>query len=543
MKKRGIRMVSFLVAAAILLMAVIRIVLTRQDEKKEEQKRDLGEMLAAANKTQEEETEEEEEGVVTLCWAFTEVEAVSLEPYETALNDVLKKRGLPWRVSFDKLKDSATNGLEGPVSERRQLSQNEYDIVSCLDFGDFLLYGMLAREGLLEPLNTRMEGTEEGKRLKDAYPQIAWDAVSVGGNIYGIPTIFDTQKAYVILNGKMTEKYGIRPEEISGDNLAETLKFVTDREWEAGNTGFRGGEVLYWYNGGAQQTLSQFIQVSFSDGEPKVENVLENEGRLEERRGHVELLSDGYLFRGEWEEEKIVQSGNFFSLEVYSYCEEAAVKACRDRWKIPETVPLKAVEVSGQDTTFYGGAGKTGIWAAGEQKEEAFALLAAIYSDAELSNALTYGTFGRDYRIEDGIASVSRNQLWESYGGNALLTYPARGDSKDKRERLWEAIEAKRPETVPRFEFDPQKIIVEWTNLRQVEGEYWEDLCHCSREEMIEREKETGRRGVCGCMETWEEDVEKVRKAALDAGIDRVIEYMEELIEGRKAPEGEEGGT
>lgn len=525
--KRGKLMVGLVAAFAVILTAAVRISLSEPERRGKEPDKGLGEMLAEANQGTFQEGGKTEEGAITLKWAFAG--GMPPEPYEEALNEALKKKGLPWRVAFTELDELMTNGLANPLSYKRQLEQENYDIVSCCDYGHFFLYGILAREGLLEPLDLRMEETEEGGRLKAAYPEVVWDAVQVDGAVYGIPSLsafVNGSGYYLAINEEIAEKYQLDFEKLTPESLDAMLRTVTEKERAAGNVNFYGGYFPVW-NGNSQKTLLPFLQICPGDGKPKVENLLENEEYLENRKRRLDLLCEGYLFREE--DEGLIKRGDFLMLAIYSYCEEAALQKAYGRWEIPESLRLKVLEFSGQDDVFYGGGGKTGIWAAGGRKEEAFSLLAAVFSDAELSNAMAYGTRGKDYQVKDGKATRDIVPAWEDYAGNLLLVLPGKSDPADRAERLHAILEEKKPGAILRYEFDPQQVLEEWLKLWELYEENWSELCHCEKEER-KKLAESGQPETCACNQNWEEELEKFKKAVKEAGIDQVMEYMEGLI-------------
>jgi hypothetical protein len=67
-------------------------------------------------------------------------------------------------------------------------------------------------------------------------------------------------------------------------------------------------------------------------------------------------------------------------------------------------VELRAVEFPEFNLKFNGKGYKAGVGAESAHQEEAMEAVAAIYSDAKLSNALVYGTEGESYQIENGLA-------------------------------------------------------------------------------------------------------------------------------------------
>ncbi len=531
-KKRGIRLVGVFLFLAAVLTAAIRLSLADREKKPNIPEKSLGERLAEAEGRREKEAggEEKEEGTIMLRWAFTNMEQEAAKPYEEALNAALREKGLPWRVSFTAMDGPMTNGMANPLSQKRRLEQEGFDIVSSMDYGSVPLYGMLAREGLLEPLDARLEETEAGRELREAYPECMWEAARVRGNLYGIPTVLETKTEYLIVNARLAEKYQVSLEELTPETFEKAFRIVTEGEWAEGNAAFRGGDLPIW-EFGRQQTPVPFIQVSFADGKPKLENILEDEAYVREEKRRLDLLSEGYLFRGGMQEESALQKGNFFSMIEYGYDGEAAIRKFRKNRGVPEEIPLMAMELSGQDETCYVGSGKTGLWAAGGKKEEAFALLAAVYSDERLSSALSYGREGVDYYRKGGAVKTEAGDYWRlDYGGNGFLALPAEEDILNKKEKLWAVTEAEQAPAVLWYDLEPEEILGSWLALEELYREDWSELCSCRDEEDRKEKGGFERSGTCSCSQNWDEKLEKARRAAEEAGIGRVMEYMEGFL-------------
>lgn len=532
MKKRGMWLMGILLLAAVLLTVGIRLSLGGKEAKKEVERRSLGERLAEADQWRKQsaegtETKEPEEGVTVFKWAFTEIGQESVEPYETALNAALEEKGLSWRVSFTGMEGPKTNGMANPLFYKDQVEEGDYDIISCMDTGYVSLYGMLAREGFLEPLDF---GTEEGRKLEEAYPECMWESVEVNGSPCGIPSVVKTTNAYLIFREDLAEKYQISMENLTPEGLEAALRKVTEGEWAEGNGAFSGGQFPIW-EWGIEQTALPFIRVVFADGKPKLENILWDEEYLREKKRRLDLLSEGYLLRAGTQEENTLKNGDFFMTFSYSYSEEAVLESFREDWKPSAELSLAAVELPEEARICYSSSGKTGILTGGEKKEEAFALLAAVYSDADLSNALSYGSPGIDYQVKDGRAVGEEGRYWRLfYGGNEFLTLPERGDSKDKRERLWEAVRQERAPSLRQYEVDPQELLGPWVALEEIYLEDWEELCQCQANGDERGGGGSARPETCDCNKSWEEKLEKTRQEAEEAGIDRVMEYMAGMI-------------
>ena len=106
---------------------------------------------------------------------------------------------------------------------------------------------------------------------------------------------------------------------------------------------------------------------------------------------------------------------------------------------------------------------KNAVSANSGNKEKAAEVLAAIYSDSELSNAIVYGEEGVSYTNKDGFAIYTDDYaetgmfLQEAFG-NPFLVYPGQNDIADKQQRLWEAMENAELSKLAGFHFDMEQI-------------------------------------------------------------------------------------
>lgn len=118
----------------------------------------------------------------------------------------------------------------------------------------------------------------------------------------------------------------------------------------------------------------------------------------------------------------------------------------KNSFSMPSAIRLQAVEFPEFNLKFKGNGYKVGVGAKSEHKEEAMEAVAAIYSDADLSNALVYGKEGESYYIENGLAFPMGDYMLAEMKqqisfGNPFLTMLSYKDSSNKKEELWKLIE------------------------------------------------------------------------------------------------------
>ena len=193
----------------------------------------------------------------------------------------------------------------------------------------------------------------------------------------------------------------------------------------------------------------------------------------------------------------------------YSYSPEAAVAGSRAEYDVSPDVELEAVELSelskqALDKT----TAMMGVSAYSEHPEEAFKALAALYSNAELSNALAYGKEDVNYRIENGKAVIVDNsredEIRREYFGNSLLTLPSEKDSSEKQKELWNTVEE--------LHVSAQEQLIYDEELNQKMGElttwYLDEYSFA----------------VSGESQDIETDLERLRMGARERGIDEIVE-------------------
>ena len=391
---------------------------------------------------------EKPQGKKKLKWAVFDL-YVELSPYQKSLYEALDNMNLPYEIEFINIPASFEGDYKAcAYSYLEEVKRGEYDIITCPDLLNcYDLYTMMADEGVMLSLTEFLEKEGVGKRLKETYPSIIWDSLVYKDEIYGILTP-DTQiNYYAVFNMKYTEKYGINVSQVTFAGLEKKFREVRAGEDQEGNETFVVSDGWPYHLGAFELSPCELICIDASGDEPSAENILDKAEYLE----HIKKLGDwgqeGILAgtgQDYWEE---VEKGNFLVTGAYSYSSEAAESYCRNVSNISVDVKLQAVEIPEFSKAFYRVGGKTGVKREGIDPEGAFEVLAAVYSDEDLSNALVYGKENIDYQVKDGKA-VRLDGDWatelnmKANFGNPFLTLPGTLDSESKKEELWSLMES-----------------------------------------------------------------------------------------------------
>lgn len=441
------------------------------------------------------------------------------EGWQEDFNELLKKKGIPCQVEFVSVsvKDEWYQGEE--FDYRKYLKHYEdavavgkYDIIGLPGTqGYYDFYSIFAREGLLEPLEPYFTQGEAGETLRMVYPEKIWKTLEVDGTIYGLLNSWGNFKRYFVLNEKYLDKYGIiQNETVTVSAMEELLKTVAEGEQKEQNTLFV--PVTGW---------NPFRQIGYEDtpcvmvsidtrGEQlaaksnlEIEQFKENSRRLHElEKDRIVQNSEGTL--------KQKQEGNFFAEMIYSYSTEAAVEQMRNGYGLKEEIRLKAVECPEGNNPFYPWGYRTALAKNSTNKKEAIELLAHIYADEELSNALAYGKEGNNYHIVDGKAVPDLRRgigsAFQMYFGNNLITIPTGVDSSEKRTELQQVLEDIPPARQSGFYFD----------ITNVEDEMGQVL----------RTYEKYRGVLLGEGESFEDDWRRMEEDFEQAGLSEIVDEM-----------------
>lgn len=431
--------------------------------------------------------------------------------YQEAVNEGLREKGIDCEIEFVNI-SSDYAGHYGEYVEPywQALEEGGYDIIGMLGNWSYLeMYPAAVRRGLLLPLDPMLEERESGKKLREAYPESTWEAVKVDGAVYGAATPYLGYNCYLVFDLDRAEEYRLDLNELSEEDLEACLRLAAEGESARGNQGFTPVSYLNYRPGpDYEESGCEFIAFDVSGEIPVAKNILYEEPYLERMRTLTKWREEGLIVL---DGGRAMEEGNFLADTVYSYSPEAAEYQTARR--SPKTTDRLRAVAFPRMNGIYGRGTKTGIAASSAHREAAFDVLAEIYSDAGLSNALVYGTAGKDYELVDGRVvrdEKSTGEYEKMYFGNPFLTLPDSNDSPDKTQGLYEAAGTRPLSGLTGWSFDPSEVETELNRL----NDCWLEHSGFS----------------CGGSLDWEAELEELRRETERLGIDRVVEEMNAQI-------------
>ena len=457
-----------------------------------------------------------------LTWALMDFGA-DMTACQEALNDCMKDKGLPYEIEFVDIPIKYEGDHQVYVNSYiEKIKAGEYDIVNCMGIvGCYDIYEIAIEEGILSPFGDFLEKEEMGKELKQAYPTVVWESLKYGGDIYGVLTPYTDFKFYAVFNLDYVEKYKVDLSKITFDNMESILQKVKEGEANLGNNNLVVSALWPWILAGSYEySPCELVHIDTESGTPIAENILYNDAYLE----RIHLLNDwgsrGLLPTDGGKYVDCVAKGDFFVMGTYSYSKNAAENKFRNSFMIPSDIRLQAVEVPEFENVFYGNGAKNGINALSEKKEAAKTVLAAIYSDRELADALIYGKEGKDYTMQNGIAIRQSEHsmlglLIGSVLGNPFITSPADMDSQSKCEELWETVEDLRPSVQLGVRFDMEIIGNQVSHINTLYFEQYNESFY-------------------GGSADWETDLKKLREETKALGIEEVVSEINRQLRQRE---------
>ena len=121
---------------------------------------------------------------------------------QKAVNEKLQEKGIDCEIEFV----NVPSEYDGDYGEYLKpywsaLEEGGYDIVGMLETWSYLdMYQTAIDRGLLLPLDPMLEERETGKKLRGAYPENMWEAMKLGGSIYGVATPGLEFHCYLVFN-------------------------------------------------------------------------------------------------------------------------------------------------------------------------------------------------------------------------------------------------------------------------------------------------------------------------------------------------------
>lgn len=259
-------------------------------------------------------------------------------------------------------------------------------------------YDEFVFDGLYEPLDEYLE-TDIGRELYCAFPEKLWESLRINGGIYGLSgdltNVLNPDRGYYV-NAELMGKYGYDVMKPVLEQL-DILKAVKENENNVdvftaysninSIVSFANVKMLssavYWDDDAHSAKLSidnpQYIEWLRLYDTLKREGVLNDMGRK---------ISDSFFIMTDTAFGGGIGYADMKPINVDYFGNTVTA--------VPVFAPRSSVRTA---------PWATGICSKSEHKEEAFELLAKIYTDPDLNNLMVYGVEGENYTLENGVAT------------------------------------------------------------------------------------------------------------------------------------------
>ena len=263
--------------------------------------------------------------------------------------------------------------------------------------------------------------------LKALIPEGMWEAITIDGKIYAVPTLKDSALAhYFVFNPLVMEEHGI---DVSGAKDFATLDPVLRKMKEAGI------EAPFTMNkGGAYHMLDVYdgaglgfpaVGVRYDDAERKVVSVFETEDIM----ANLKQLHT-------WYKDGIINQDAFTLAETPSELPFFVAQGWPGAWPYTTTNDAgEETKVIGITNPFIGpifSAGSimgsmNGVYAGAKNPEKVLQFLELVNTDTKLRDMICYGEEGVNFTYnEDGLVVKDAEKAWPwaryTQGNHAVLT-------------------------------------------------------------------------------------------------------------------------
>lgn len=397
-----------------------------------------------------------------------------------------------------------------------QVEKSDFDLVTLPQAVlGFEYYPIFVEAGALEPMDSYLETHSSGQELRDAYPEKVWKKLNYEGEVYGALTSDFKYNCYLVGNQTIAGQYGIDLQELSRENCLELAAEVGKKEQENGNSTFL---PFFYYpaekSAEREDSLCKLINLYGNEGKLEARSILEDEAYLQEIQRVTRFYQDGiFPSSGQLQDKgtdefQEIAKGNFFLIPVYTYSQESALAQVRASYRVPDYLELQAMPCPELNNPFMGWGAVTGVAAGSTRKEEAFAVLAEVYSRGELSDLLVYGREGKEYNWKNGKIVPREGNAYNVLVnklsiGNSFLLSPDQEESLNRKQEV--------------------EMLMEDIPLSKETGFWLDSVCVADQVMAVNQVYLNHILFFQGQSENWEQELEQIRDEAEEAGIQEIL--------------------
>lgn len=306
-------------------------------------------------------------------------------------------------------------------------------------------------------------------------PEDYWSAVSINGNVYGVPTYKDSSMSnYIVWDKAMADKYSIDYKNIhSLEALTEPLKKITDGEGVAAFPMDQNGlsMVLSLYD--SMGLGIPAVGVKFDDESRTVVNVLEQ----------ADVMSQLKILN-EWYKAGIINPDAPSTSETPTYKAVSVAQgwpsAAKTTWGPNMGVEAEAIQINDtivSNETVRGSV--NAIYSGSKYPEKCLEFLQLVNLDTKVRDAFYFGVEGENFKYTDDGKIERLNTDWKMAGytqGTFFTVSQLTTDEFNQWDEVKALNENAKPSVLLGFNVDYSKIQNELANCREVYNKYKSEL-------------------------------------------------------------------
>ncbi len=365
--------------------------------------------------------------------------AYSLIPVKE-VNEYLDSLDKNYAVVFETFDNTA--GLCDPIIISDMVKQGAY-----FDIAFGMGNSIMKSYDLYAPISDYLEQTDIGRKLYDMMPREYWLACSFKDEIYGIgdpANVLSTAYCYYY-NAELVDKYGY---DINNSPL-EQIDILNQISAQEAETGIYCCNSQMYYSVPYSGARNLEYPLYWDDELKEEMCVFDNYDYLNAVYTPAYLNQLGltdYIDYGYYKDSFFVYASAVDAYAIVNNGEKTEISVDKSN-KIECYVKIVGDSVRIKNLWF-----ANGVASISEYKDQAFDLLATVYTDAYLNNLLSYGVKGVDYSLVEGKSDKSS---WRTiYFSNSLINYPVFYEPANKAEIIQKAIEGAEYDEALTFQID-----------------------------------------------------------------------------------------
>jgi putative aldouronate transport system substrate-binding protein len=366
----------------------------------------------------------------------------------------------------------------GDWDNRRDVIINSGEYFDIL-FTDGTKYGAAAKLGAFLDISELVKTSAPD--LYKYIPEDYWQAVSVDGKIYSVPTYKDSSATqFFVWDKAIAEKYGVDYQnQVTFASLTDKMKEIKDGEGSAPFVlALNGSDVVYSTYDGMGAGLPA-IGVKFNDDTRTVVSVLEQEDVLSQ----LDVLH-------QWYKEGIINADAPTLAETPSYriafTAQGWASAAKTTWGPNMGVEAVAAQIGDtivSNDTVRGSL--NGVYSGTKYPEKCLEFLQLVNMDPYVRDAFYYGLEGENFNYDANGEVEKLNNDWGMAGytqGTFFNVTKLAGTEINQWDEVKELNTNAKPSVLLGFSLDTTKIETEIANSRAVYEKYRSELMTGAKE-------------------------------------------------------------